>query len=80
MIKCKIHYTDLNVTQYKNLIDHSIHEKYKTYNRFNKELAKKYIKQFGDYFTDESPLFLAFNNKKLNCNNQTFKVEITLQL
>lgn len=80
MVRCKIHYPDLNVTQYKNLIDHSIFEKYKIYSKINKDLGKAFIKPYGEYFTDQSPLFdvIRSNNDVLKSNGREFRIELTV--
>lgn len=81
-------YPELGVVQKKTLIPHS--EFLYAKELLNIEMArtdipkkqrdedimKKYLKKYGNYFTDNSPLFYSITTGILKCNNQEFKIII----
>ena len=70
----QIYYPELNVKQIKVLRSHSDYEKGKLI--FNNEERKAYYKSLGDYFTNDSPLYVAIDTGILNLNGVVNKVEI----
>jgi len=85
--KICVNYVDLNIKQYKTLISHSeyliskelfLKEMSRTDipdKKKNSKIGKEYLKKYGEYFTDKSPLFDAMQTGYLSCNGQHTKVK-----
>jgi len=88
MKKYLINYIDVGISQVKNLIPHNeyLYSKSLLLNELNRtdikekekdiNIGKKYLKQYGDFFTDNSPLYNSISSGILDYNNQKIKVNI----